>query len=324
MHAGRLQHRVNRIQHATNNTQVGGLVDGKMAIFESRAGETGLVGRTVGTLERGGQHQTGANGAWNDAGALVGRMGVFEKGEAGKATDVLLGRKAMFEPTDQRNEKLPVLNRAPLSGAAHEEPGEGRAHAAQDARLLKKAARFEGDGDGNDGGKSKADDKQEARLLERAAMFEQGTAEVDHKGKQGNEEAAAQVEEEKGLLQRAAMFEAQQPAEEEVQVERKESGLLKRAAWFEKAQDGDKKEEAARHAPVVGGGKKAATRAEESGKDGQETSGKSLVDELREVKATNESLLGTLIELTGAFRRLEKSREEMQERLKRLENAHAV
>eukprot|EP00177_Eucheuma_denticulatum_P005153 GFKZ01009385.1.p1 GENE.GFKZ01009385.1~~GFKZ01009385.1.p1 ORF type:complete len:434 (-),score=112.38 GFKZ01009385.1:288-1517(-) len=327
VNAGKLQDRVNRIQHATNNTHVGGLVDGKMAIFESRAGETGVVERTVGTLERVGQDKAGAKGAWNEAGAVVAKLGVFEKEESGKGSGALLGKKAMFEAAGGGVEKPALLKKASLFGAAPEEQGDVLGDAAREKGLLNKAARFEAEGDG--GGEGTGEEKQDKQLLKRAAIFEQGAPEIEHKVKEDKAEPPVEVEEEKRLLQRAAMFEAKGSRESEVQVERKESGLLKRAALFEKVEGAGKKvDDTEKHGSEVGVWKKAEAKAEakveQGGKNAQVTEEKSLVDELREVKVINEALVGRLIELSGAFRRLEKNREEMQERLKKLEQSHVV
>lgn len=150
-------------------------------------------------------------------------------------------------------------------------------------------------------------------VRDRAGIFEKGVEEevkergglLDRNGRQRKEEEAR---------------EAGRRAEEKEKKEQGQAGkaavkgsLSGRAAMFESG-----------GAQVSGGGgrtvakgAKGARRDMEAGK--KEPEPDAVLNELQEVKAVNKDLVNRLVELTSAFKRLEKSREQLQMRVSVLE-----
>lgn len=148
------------------------------------------------------------------------------------------------------------------------------------AGALKKAEEPEGSGSGSGKGGS---------VPKKAGVFEEGepsfTKGSTSDGNSGN------------LLTKARMF------DKDVKKEKGGSqvGLSNRAAIFERGADKLQKKD------------KVTECAETTGAEG------GLAQELREVKLINKMLVERLVDLSGAFKRLEQSREQLQQRIQRLE-----
>lgn len=96
-----------------------------------------------------------------------------------------------------------------------------------------------------------------------------------------------------------------------------DDAVAKRAAMFERGGSGE----------VVRSKDKDKDKEKEKDKDKENgiwtcdnTSSKSVQEQLAEVRAVNEQLVATLVDLTASFRRLEASRDGLQKRLAELES----
>lgn len=160
-------------------------------------------------------------------------------------------------------------------------------------------------------------------MSQRAGVFERSTVSNDADETPKDVAKKLDVPRSKALeMHRRAELQSEadgvQPADGKAD-EKVASLLSSRAAMFEEAEAAESRPlvVARKVSPRVDG--KKVNGEGDVEKVGGEKGKKSLVEELHEVKEINRDLISRLIELTGSFKRLEKSREELQGRISRLE-----
>lgn len=251
-----------------------------------------------------------------------------ENPEADKKPAVMAGA-SVFEK-EQTEDKPPVGVLSRTTAFENDARSDGTNENGEAPRpAIGNAALFEqGSGD-KDGSKGSA--------LKRAAIFERdagGGTENDQKEEKEEATRKAEIPRSHALrMQRQADLDRGHSAEmkeKDWSAAKVGSLLSNRAGMFERPVDSGNKSAAlepsvsrtaeAKESETKSSGKPASEADGEKQSASQSPSGlKSTLEVLQEVKALNQDLVSRLIELTGAFKRLEKSREELQSRITRLE-----
>lgn len=287
--AGKLTERLRRIEMDANRGRVRGRADGadvndRAMMFER-------------TTSSGGEGVRKVAGRFDGAGEgdVVGEVrGRFERGGERSGGGGVLGKASVFEKGEDGDVRAAEAGVAKAggadsgSGAVLKKMGTFQREGEEGAKkgfssIMKTAGAFEK----QPGGAADEGVANGGKLLKKAGTFEKQDSK---KRKDGSTESSGG-----GIVGKTGVFERG--------AKKSEEGLFsKRAALFEKSGDELVKTESV---------KKEAKQPEVGG---------SLTEELKEVKLLNKVLVERLVELSGAFKQLERSREELQRRIQRLES----
>lgn len=265
--------------------------------MEGGRGRVGMRGEAQDVNDRALLFERGVSGGQEGGGLGRGDEG-FEKREEGNGG--VLGRVNVFERGSSGGDGVGV-DKVGVSGRAEaEEKADSR------GGVLKKMGVFERE---SCGVRKDEDNGSGASLSKRAEEI---------KGSKSGSGKGATVSKKAGVFEKEDSV-----VRKESNVDGNDGSLLTKAAIFEKdvkkgKEDGEVGLSSKRTAVFEKGASKLVKK-EEVKKCVEKSDEGGLVKELREVKVMNKVLVERLVELSGAFKRLEQSREELQQRIQRLE-----